>query len=127
MARYLLDTTFLIDYLRGDPLAVARFARFFEEGDDILLNEVVVCEARTGLRPQDMPLFEALLAPTEFVQPGPESALTAGAWRVEARQRGRALSLADALIAAAAESSQATVLTRNVRDVSLTPARVETY
>jgi predicted nucleic acid-binding protein len=37
------------------------------------------------------------------------------------------LSLEDALIAAAAEAAEATVLTRNVRDFALTPARVETY
>jgi predicted nucleic acid-binding protein len=37
------------------------------------------------------------------------------------------LSLADALIAAAANNADAIVLTRNVRDFSLTPVRVESY
>ena len=127
MARYLLDTTFLIDYLRDDPVAVARFARFFEDGDDIVLNEIVVCEARAGLRAEDVPRFEALLRPTEFVQPGPDAAMAAGVWRVDARRRGRVLSLADALIAAAAAASQAVVLTRNVRDIGLAPVQLETY
>ncbi len=127
MARFLLDTTFLIDYLRDDPAAVARFERFFAEGDDPLVNEVAVCETRFGLTAAQVRLLEAMLRPVEFVQPGPETAMAAGLWRSEARQRGRALSLADALIAGAAEASDATVLTRNVRDFRLTPVRVEAY
>ncbi len=51
----------------------------------------------------------------------------AGSWREVARSRGRHLSLADALIAAAAHDADAAVLTRNVRDFALTPVRVETY
>jgi predicted nucleic acid-binding protein len=57
----------------------------------------------------------------------PKLPLQAGAWRAEARARGRTLSLADALIAAAAFSNGAVVLTRNVRDFWLTPVQVETY
>jgi predicted nucleic acid-binding protein len=37
------------------------------------------------------------------------------------------LSLPDALIAAAAHAVEATILTRNVRDFSLTPVHVEAY
>lgn len=127
MTRYLVDTTFLIDYLRDDPGAVARFERFFAEGDDVLMNEIVVCEARFGLTSDQVPRLEALMRPTEFVQPGPSAALNAGGWRAEARYTGRVLSLADALIAAAADAADAVVLTRNVRDFSLAPVRVESY
>ena len=125
--RYLLDTTFLIDHLRGDPAAVARFERLFEAGDEPLVNEVVVCELATGARRDPDPDLGALLGPIEFVQPGPDAALLAGRWRREARERGQTLSLADALIAAAAHASDATVLTRNVRDLALAPIRVEGY
>ena len=62
----------------------------------------------------------------EFVQPSAESARLGGAWRQEARTRGATLSLADALIVAAAHPD-AVILTRNARDFALTPARVETY
>jgi predicted nucleic acid-binding protein len=127
MAKYQLDSTFLIDYLRGDPVTIERFARFFADGDDVLVNEIAVCETRYGLRPSQVPDFEAMLRPLEFVQPGPDAALNAGRWRAQAREGGRTLSLSDALIAAAAEASDAIVLTRNVRDFSLTPVRAETY
>jgi predicted nucleic acid-binding protein len=125
--RYLLDTTFVIDYLRGEPAAAKRLERFFHEGDDVIVNEIVVCEAVTGARSHPDAGLEAMLEPLEFVQPGPDIPRRAGEWRSQARRRGRDLSLGDALIAAAADASDAVVVTRNARDFSLTPVRVETY
>jgi predicted nucleic acid-binding protein len=127
MSYRLLDSTFVIDCLLADPGALAELDRMFADGDQPMVNEVVVCEVRAGLNEGDVRHFDALLEPTEFVQPGPDAALKAGEWRVEARRRGYALSLADALIGAAAEASDAPVLTRNVRDFALMPIRVESY
>ena len=123
----LLDSTFLIDMLRGEPSALARLAVIFEDGDQPILNEIVVCEVRAGLIERDVAAFEDRIRWMEFVQPGPAAPLRAGQWRADSRARGRVLSLADALIAAAADANDAAVLTRNVRDFSLTPVRVETY
>jgi predicted nucleic acid-binding protein len=125
--KYLLDTTFLIDCLRGDAAAISRFDEFFVAGDQPLVNEVVVCELATGARSDRDPAMLALLEPLEFIQPGPEAAVVAGRWRAAALRLGRTLSVADALIAAAAEASDATVLTRNGRDFALTPVSIESY
>ena len=125
--RLLVDSAFVIDYLKDDPDAVRRWADLFGRGDDPLINEIVVCEVRTGLRGRQVQDLETFLEPVEFIQPGPSHALVAGQWRAEARMAGRHLSLADALIAAAAEAANAAVLTRNIRDFALTPVRVETY
>ena len=125
--RYLLDTSFLIDYMHDDLSTVARFERLFDEGDALLVTELAVCELAMGVGPANEAAMRALLEPLEFVQPGPGSALLAGRWRREARVLGSTLSLPDALIAAAAEASDAVVLTRNLRDLALTPVRVEAY
>ncbi len=125
--RLVLDSTFLIDHLRGEAAAVAEFARIFEFGDEPIVTEIIVCEVRAGLLPEAERHLVALLEPMEFVQPDPGTALRAGRWRAELRARGSTLSLADALIAAAADSMGATVLTRNVRDFSLTSVPVQTY
>lgn len=123
----LLDTTFVIDHLRGQPDAVERLRRLVDGGDLLFVNEVVVCEAWASARdPADRDLT-VLLRFLEFVQPGPDVAQRAGRWRAEARARGQTLAATDALIAAAAVSLDAAVLTRNVRDFAVTPARVETY
>lgn len=126
MTRYVLDTTFVIDFLRGDRAAVERFDRIFADGDEPVVNEIVACEAWTGAPTSGDPALEALMRAVEFVQPGPVSAKNAGAWRQEARGRGYVLSIADSLIAAAAYP-EATVLTRNVRGFALAPVRVESY
>jgi predicted nucleic acid-binding protein len=125
--RLVLDSTLLIDHLRGRREAVELLASIFENGDDPIVTEVIVCEVRAGLLPDDEHHLVALIEPMEFVQPDPDTAMRAGRWRAELRTRGRTLSLADSLIAAAADSTGAAVVTRNVRDVSLTPVRVETY
>ncbi len=125
--RILADSAFVIDYLGGDSAAAARWRAVFEEGDEPVINEIVVCEVSTGLKPWEVADFEAFLEPFEFVQPAPDAALLAGRWRAEARAAGRTLGLAYALIAAAAHSDNAAVLTRNTRDFALTPVRLVTY
>ncbi len=125
--RILADSAFVIDYLKGVPEAEARWEAVFAEGDEPIVNEIVVCEVSSGLRARDVRRFEAFLEPVEFVQPGPDAALLAGRWRAEARAVGRTLGLADALIAAAAHADNAAVLTRNTRDFALTPVRLVTY
>ncbi|MEO8625432.1 MAG: PIN domain-containing protein [Candidatus Limnocylindrales bacterium] len=123
----LLDSTFLIDLLRGDPAARIRLGRIYEDGDDPYLNDVVLCEVRTGLLPKDVGHFEEAVRYLGFVQPGPDVATRAGEWRADSRRHGRVLSLGDALIASAAHSLKGAVLTRNVCDFAQTPVRVESY
>ena len=125
--RILTDSAFVIDYLRGVQAAEARWEAVFEEGDEPFVNEIVVCEVSAGLLERDQSRFSAFLEPVEFVQPSPDAAILAGRWRSAARARGWTLGLADALIAAAAYTDGAAVLTRNTRDFALTPVRLVTY
>ena len=125
--RILADSAFVIDYLRGEQEAEARWEAVFEDGDEPVVNEVVVCEVSAGLKPWELPDLDAFLEPVEFIQSGPDAALLAGRWRATARARGWTLGLADALIAAAAYIDNAAVLTRNTRDFALTPVRLITY
>ena len=57
----MLDSTIVIDYLRGQPDARARVVRLFEEGDQPVVNAIVVCEVRAGLNAGDVAAFDALL------------------------------------------------------------------
>lgn len=127
MARFVLDASFLIDHLRGKPSAVDRLRVMYEAGDDPIITDVVSAEIWSGWRATDEAAIHSLLRYLEFVQPGPEASRLAGIWRAQARAGGRTLGLIDALIAGTARHLDATVLTRNVRDFALTPARIETY
>jgi predicted nucleic acid-binding protein len=124
--RYLLDATFAIDFLRGLPEARARLEGMLEAGDVPCINEVVACEVATGT-PETDRAFISFMRLVEFVHPGPNAAVTAGRWRGELRRRGITLSVPDALIAAAANTLEAPLLTSNVRDFEQLPINVEAY
>jgi predicted nucleic acid-binding protein len=124
---YLLDTSFIIDHLRSLPEAVRRLEALAAGTDPLFVTSVVVTETWTGSPSPDDRALTSLLSFLEYVHPAPDQARVAGLWRADARRRGHALSLSDALIAATADSLGAAVLTRNVRDFALTPIRVETY
>jgi predicted nucleic acid-binding protein len=125
--RYVLDTTFIVDHLRGERAARDRLAQIVDLGDEPFVTDVIVAESWTGAHADRDPDLEALLQFIEFVQPGPLQAKRAGRFRADARRRGWTLSTADALIAASAESLQAVILSRNLRDFALTPTPVEGY
>jgi len=127
MTRYLLDTTFIVDHLRGTPEAVQRLRRIVEQGDIPFVNDVVTAEAWAGAPSDHDPALSNLLEFLEFVAAGPMAAKAAGRSRARSRAAGRDIGIADALIAACADDSGAAVLTRNVRDFALTPVPVETY
>ena len=127
----ILDSTFVIDHLRGVPAALAaRWRRMFEEDDQPVVTEIVVSEVRTGLRlGQTRPTIDRAAAfRPSIVHAGPRDG------RAGRRVARRAVSAGarsdtgpDALIAAAAFDLEAVVVTRNVRDFALTPVRVVTY
>ena len=125
--KMMLDTTFVIDYLRRKPEALARLRSIYEAGDDPLVTSVVVSEAWSGARTTMDDDLDTFLRYFEYVHPGPSTARLAGTWRAEARLAGRTISIEDALIGATAFDQGAAILTRNVRDFALMPVRVETY
>jgi predicted nucleic acid-binding protein len=125
--RFFLDTTFAIDILRGQDAAAGRFGRLFADGDESFVDETVLCELATGVRPVEQDALDAFVRAVEFVQPGADVALRAGQWRSQARSRGLTLSLSDALIAATTDALGAVLITRNVRDFAITPVQVSTY
>jgi predicted nucleic acid-binding protein len=127
MSRYLLDTTFIVDHLRGTPEAVQRLRRIVEQGDIPFVNDIVTAEAWAGAPTDDDRALTSLFEFLEFVAAGPTHAKAAGRWRARSRAAGHDIGIADSLIAACAEDSRAAVLTRNVRDFAQTPVAVETY
>ena len=125
--KYLLDTTFLIDVIRGIPAALDRLDRLHADGDEPLTTSITTAELWSGRVAGTEESIAGALRYLEYVHAGPPTARTAGEWRAAARETGKSLSTADALIAATAFDAGAAVLTRNVRDFALTPVRVETY
>lgn len=123
MTRYLLDTTFLIDYLDGSD----DVRRFLEAhgGDEFATTAMNYKEVAVGQRLNDAfdpQVFSAAfdwldVMPIAIEHAVPASAFEAELYRSETHTR-RAVdaATADLLIAGAAEAEGMTVVTRNVDD-----------
>lgn len=125
--RYLLDTTMLVDHAHGYGPAMALLHRLFEEGAELFICDVVVCEALSGGSDEHRAVVSRLMEPLEYVATDPQAARRAGDARLSRHRSGGKLGLGDALIAAVAVGLEATVVTRNRPDFERQGASVLTY
>jgi predicted nucleic acid-binding protein len=113
MAAILLDTTVIIDLLRGRPKTAARLRALRESGDSVYASAVNIEETVRGLRPNETVAARRLFAGLRVVPLGEAEGWTAGDWRREYADRGVTLTQADCLIAAAAVAVGARLATGN--------------
>lgn len=112
MASLLIDTDVIIDYLRGRAEAVT-----YLEGlqEPLLVSAVTVAELYAGVREgAERTALEQFLAAFEVVPVDEAIAVLGGLFRRD-YGKSHATGLADALIAATAESRQATLVTLNAK------------
>ncbi len=115
MARLMLDSTVLIDALRGRP-AAQRLRTLRRTGVEPWACVISVEEIWRGLRPAEEPGARRLFNGLRIAPLGMAEGMRAGAWRREFASRGVTLHQADCLIAAATVSIGATLATANVAD-----------
>lgn len=124
MAKYLLDTTALIDHLHGRPQVVDLLTSLASEGDQLGVCCINVAELYAGLSRQDQRRADRLVTSLEFFEMGREIAIRAGQFRYDFAGRGVTLTIADALIAATAIQEEAILITANVRDFPMKELRL---
>lgn len=107
-----LDSTVLIDYLRGRP-AVDRVTALRAAGDVAATTGVNVEEIVRGLRPSEMGAARSLFDGLLILAIGRHAGWQAGVWRREFATRGVPLCQSDCLIAAVTFQHGATLLTGN--------------
>jgi predicted nucleic acid-binding protein len=125
VAGLLLDTTVLIDLLRGRPDARRRLLGLRERGDAPYVCAVNVEETVRGLRPPEHDAARDLFAGLRIVPLGVIEGWRAGQWRRQFSERGRTLGQADCLVAAAALSLGGRLATGNPRDFPMREITVE--
>jgi predicted nucleic acid-binding protein len=124
MATLLLDTTVLIDVLRGRQ-AVSRLRELRTSGDRPCTCAINVEEVYRGILPQEQDSVKRLFSGLRIVPLGEREGRLAGGWRREFSNRGITLAQADCLIAAAAISIGGRLATGNPADFPMEELQVE--
>jgi predicted nucleic acid-binding protein len=121
---YLLDSTVLIDYLRGRP-AVERVSALREAGDVPATTAVNVDEIVRGLRAGEDASARSLFTGLAVLPLGRRVGWQAGEWRRQFAALGITLYQADCLIAGAASVHKAVLVTGNPKDFPMSGVTVE--
>ncbi len=124
MARVLLDSTVLIDALRGRP-AASRLTGLRRRGVEPCVCAISVEEIWRGLRPGEDAAARRLFNAFRLAPLGVAQGMLAGAWRRRFAEQGVTLHQADCLIAAAAQGIGASLATANIDDFPMREVAVE--
>lgn len=125
MADVLLDTTVLIDALRGRAAATRLRELASGGGSPPYVCVVNVEELWRGVRTQEEPAVRGLLGALRLAPLRRREGELAGTWRRDFAASGITLSQADCLVAAAAMGVGATLATGNPRHFPMPELRVE--
>jgi len=120
----LLDSTVLIDALRGRP-AVERLRRLRDDGVALLTTPINVEEIVRGLRAGEAAVATSLFAGLRVLPVRRQEGDRAGSWRRDYAGRGVTLHQADCLIAACAVSVGARLATANTKDFPMSELVVD--
>lgn len=125
MGAVLLDTTVVIDLLRGRAGAIAGLQALRAAGDDPCTSAITVEETVRGLRPREFEAAQGLFDGLRIIPIGRAEGWRAGDWRREHAARGHTLAQADCLIAAAAAGVGGRLATGNPKDFPMQELSVE--
>lgn len=124
MARFLLDTTVLIDVLRGRS-AAERLLELSETSEVSFVCAVNIEEVFRGVRKEEVGSVRRLLEGLRVAPLGRVEGEAAGSWRQAFADRGITLSQADCLVAAAAVGVGARLVTGSPKDFPMAGLAVE--
>lgn len=119
-----LDSTVLIDFLRGRPV-VSRVAGLRQLGDVPATTAINVEEIVRGLRAEETDAARLLFRGLVVLPIDAAAAWRAGEWRREHAARGVTLWQADCLIAAATATQGGVLVTGNPKDFPMSDIGVE--
>lgn len=119
-----LDSTVIIDYLRGRPV-VERLDALERTGDVVGTTAINVEEVVRGLREGESSSAGRFFRGLVVLSVDAQVAWRAGTWRREFAMRGVTLSQADCLIAATAWIHAGTVVTGNPRHFPMSEVDVD--
>lgn len=114
MRKILIDTSVIIDLLRGRGPAHDWISETLQSGSALLYSSLAVAELAAGLRPGEEPLLSAFLSLLTCIPADEQLAWAAGTYLRE-YGRSHGLDVPDAIIAASAKKEGAALATLNVK------------
>jgi tRNA(fMet)-specific endonuclease VapC len=115
MSKYLLDTTVLIDHLRGRQQVMEFMTELAQAGNELGVCPIIVAELYSGLSDRHRSIAEKLIDSLEYWEATRETAKMAGCYRYDFARKGVTLATTDALVAAIAVAQGATLITANAK------------
>ena len=122
--KLLLDTSFLIDVLRGRNRRREDLAELVRAGHILATTVLNIAELFSGMRPGEEARTEALLGGLQCYDLTGTASRLAGKLKFDWSRKGRTLALADTIVAAIAIENGCQLLTDNRRDFPMTELRL---
>jgi len=115
VANYLLDTTVIIDCLRGERETVEFLTEVASEGSSVGCCAINIAEVYAGMKENERQVTKKFLDSLEYYEVTRNLAEQAGEYKRKYSRKGITLSLSDVIIAAVAISNNLTLVTDNLR------------
>jgi tRNA(fMet)-specific endonuclease VapC len=124
MSKYLLDTTVLIEHLRGRQQVVDLITGLAQADNELGVCPINVAELYSGLNERYRNIAEKLVNSLECWEASKDIAITAGSYRYEFASKGVTLTTADAMVAAIAVAQGAVLITANAKHYPMTDIKI---
>lgn len=115
MAKYLLDTTIIIDHLRGNKKVNSYLERIGQRGDIAGCCCINIAETYAGMRKKEKEKTDRFIESLYYFEVTKEVAKLAGELRQKCFKKGKTLATTDVIITAAAMIYNLILITKNVK------------
>jgi len=115
MAEYLLDTTIIIDHLRGDKKVNSYLEEIGNRGDIAGCCCINITETYTGMKDKEKEKTDKFIESLYYFEVTKEIARLAGTLKQKYVKKGKTLATTDVIIAATAIAYGLILITKNVK------------
>lgn len=123
----LIDTSVIIDHLRGNPAARQALTTAAHDGERLAASVVTKVEVLAGMRPSEQQATRRLLDVLDWVPADDAIAGQAGEWANRYLRSHPGVDPVDYIIAATAASLDASLWTRNLKHFPMFPDLTAPY
>ena len=115
MAKYLLDTTIIIDHLRGNKKVNSYLEIIGQRGDIAGCCCINIAETYAGMRKKEKEKTDRFIESLYYFEVTKEVAKLAGELRQKCFKQGKTLATTDVIIAATAITYNLILITKNIK------------